>query len=615
PGSHRYRDWLIGVFADDMPYDEMIVHQLAADSSDPDNAGGNADAMGFLTLGRRFLNDLDITDDRIDVIGRGLQGLTVSCARCHDHKFDPIPTSDYYSLFGVLRSSRLSDDPGRPLMMVDRDKPRDHAILVRGQRGNRGEKAPRQFLTALRKPNEDRFREGSGRRELAQRIASADNPLTSRVMVNRVWKWLIGKALVRTPSDFGFRTPPPAIPEVLEDLATDFASDFRIKRLVRRIVHTRVYRSSTKSDPQTLQSDPDNHYLTRANRKRRDFESLRDSMLVVADHLNRQMGGPSVDITSGQPTPRRSLYAMIDRQNLPPLFRTFDFASPDTHSPGRYETTVPQQGLYLMNSPALQALAESVADAVRSDAPETAADQVRALFRRVLARDPSAGEMQMTGAFLDTPLEPFEAPVDPKTLWSYGLMDLPAKANERPRDFRKFPHFAEGRYRGAGEYPAPKPLGFAFLDAGSGHTAGDPKLGVVRRLTMPFDGVANIRGQLGHRSMRGDGVRMSIWAGSKRIMKLTAKANNRPEGPHRVALKKGQVIDFVASAGKDASFDSFFWRITVSLRADDGRTVNAMSQSDFAGPAASDKTPDEAADRLTQAAQVLLISNEFSFVD
>ncbi|NND98942.1 MAG: DUF1549 domain-containing protein, partial [Pirellulaceae bacterium] len=293
-GSERFRDWTIKAFAQDMPYDQMVLQQLAGDRTDPKNEAGNLDAMGFLTVGRRFLNGLDTIDDRIDVITRGLLAMTVTCARCHDHKFDPIPTTDYYSLFGVLQNSEAKVDGPSPLMMVDKNHTPDHPVLVRGQQGNHGPIAPRQFLTSLRQEDEPRFTDGSGRWELAQRIIDPDNPLTSRVMVNRIWGHLIGKPLVESPSDFGFRTPPPAVPEVLDDLSAEFATHWSVKRLVRRIVMTRIYQQSAASDATTIDRDPANEFLARANRKRRDFESLRDSMLWAADSLDLRLGGDPV---------------------------------------------------------------------------------------------------------------------------------------------------------------------------------------------------------------------------------------------------------------------------------------------------------------------------------
>ncbi|MEP6172162.1 MAG: PSD1 and planctomycete cytochrome C domain-containing protein, partial [Rhodopirellula bahusiensis] len=367
-GSHRYRDWVLKAFAEDMPFDEMVLHQLAGDRTDPKNESGNADAMGFITIGRKFLSNDDTLDDRIDVITRGLLGLTVSCARCHDHKFDPIPTLDYYSLYNVLNNSVPPEDldaAASPLMLVDRDKLRRQQVYVRGQRGNRGDDAPRQYLTAFRKSEEIPFETGSGRLDLAEKIISNENPLTARVYVNRVWGHLTGRPLVDSPSDFGFRTAAPAIPETLDDLAADFQSHWSTQRLMRRILSTRIYQQSSITDSKTLSLDPSNTSLARAERRRRDFESLRDCILVGAGQIDRQYGGESVEITSPTITPRRTLYAMINRQNLPGLFRTFDFASPDMHSPERYQTTVPQQALFLLNHSQLSSAALAAAREVK----------------------------------------------------------------------------------------------------------------------------------------------------------------------------------------------------------------------------------------------------------
>jgi len=393
-GSHRYRDWVIAAFASDMPYDEMLRHQIAGDRTDPTNEDGNLDAMGFLTLGRKYLNRLDVIDDRIDVITRGLLGMTVSCARCHDHKFDPIPTSDYYSLGGIIFSSEQPDDGPSPLMMVDKKRPIDSPVLIRGQLGRPGPVAPRQFLTALRRPDEPRFNDGSGRWELVQRITADDNPLTARVMANRLWMALIGKPLVETPSDFGFRTQPPAAPPILDDLASEFAERWSIKRTVRRIVLTRIYRQSASVDGASIAKDPDNRFLARANRKRLDFESMRDSVLCVAGSLDRSLGGEPVEITDAKPAVRRTIYAMIDRQNLPSVFRTFDFANPDAHSPGRYFTTVPGQALFLMNHPQIAELSRRTADRVRRDVTGIDAEAI-AMFHHVLQREPTEQEQRM----------------------------------------------------------------------------------------------------------------------------------------------------------------------------------------------------------------------------
>ncbi|MGI9470583.1 MAG: PSD1 and planctomycete cytochrome C domain-containing protein, partial [Rubripirellula sp.] len=468
-GSERFRDWTIRAFASDMPYDEMLRHQLSGDRTDPTNEDGNLDAMGFLTVGRKFLNPLDTIDDRIDVITRGLLGLTVSCARCHDHKFDPIPTSDYYALGGIIFSSEQPKEGVSPLMMVDKKNPIDSPVLIRGQVGNHGPVAPRQFLTALRKKDEPRFTDGSGRKELADRIVSARNPLTARVMVNRIWKHLIGKPLVDTPSDFGFRTESPAVAEVLDDLSAEFATHWSVKRIVRRIVLSRIYQQTAETSQDAIRKDPDNRFLARANRKRRDFESLRDSILFTADSLDRALGGEPVDITLDTPAFRRTVYAMIDRQNLPSLFRTFDFASPDTHSPGRYFTTVPQQALFLMNSRQMLDLARNAADRVRQNHGSSTSEALaKAMFLRVLGREPDARELASSESFLNQPAKVPESRFDARSAWSYGIGTVDEEG--RVTGFEPLKVFRDNRWQAGNQFPTESPYGHAFLSREDGHT-------------------------------------------------------------------------------------------------------------------------------------------------
>ena len=605
PGAYRYRDWVIAAFSGDMPYDSMIRHQIAGDRTDPDNAAGNLDAMGFLTLGRRFINPYDTADDRIDVITRGLLGMTVTCARCHDHKFDPIPTTDYYALLGVIDSSREVDDGPSPVMMVDKDEPRDQRVFVRGSPGNRGDVAPRQFLTALRRADEPRFSDGSGRVELAERIADPNNPLTARVMVNRVWQILIGRPLVNSPSDFGFRTEPPAVPGILDDLATDFATDFSIKRLVRRIVKTHVYRQQAMVVEPS--SDPANRYFTRANPRRRDFESMRDTMLAIASHLDHRIGGAASDITRDDPSPRRTVYAEIDRQNLPGMFRTFDFASPDTHSPGRYETTVPQQGLYLLNAPQTIQLSRWIADRAAGNA-----DPVGALFAAVLQRTPTPTERSMFENFVRESTRPVDPPIDTRWSWQYGMARTEGD-NLNVDSFEPLSVIAQDKYQYADEMPTDGPAGYAQLTRVGGHTPRRSGMAVVRRLRSPAAGRLVVRMQLQHTSDNGDGVRFAMHVDGKQQFQRHVQSAKQPYGPQSVQVDAGSLVDFAADNFRNDNSDGFRWTITATLRTDDGRVIDIQSEKDFT--TGSRPPAVEPPSRLAQAAQVLLMSNELAFVD
>ncbi len=386
----------------DRPYDEFLRYQLAADALCAERPQDLA-AMGYLTLGRRFLNNRhDIIDDRIDVVTRGWMGLTVTCARCHDHKYDPIPIADYYSLYGVFASSEEPGGEPSALRLVDRSEPESAHVFIRGNPNNRGAEVPRQFLQVLSGDNRQPFRQGSGRLELAQAIASRDNPLTARVMVNRVWGQLFGSYLVDTPSDFGTRSESPRLLPVLDGLAVEFMQhDWSLKWLIREMVTSAVYQQASLDRPAAAQIDPENRTYWRMNRRRLDFEALRDAVLQVSGQLQCEpIGGPSQEITGEHPSPRRTLYAFIERQNLPGLFRSFDVASPDTHAPKRFQTTVPQQALYLMNSPFLLDQSRAVAQRVLAATAADTESRVRGMYRQVLGRDPSPQELTLAQQFL-----------------------------------------------------------------------------------------------------------------------------------------------------------------------------------------------------------------------
>ncbi len=401
PNAYRYRDWVVGALNDDMPYDRFLVDQIAADRLTQPSDRGRLAAMGFLTVGRRFLNNPhDIIDDRLDVLMRGTMALTVTCARCHDHKYDPIPTRDYYSLYGVLASTVEPAEPSDVMTLADAATPVVPHVFVRGNPGNPGDAVPRQFLSLLAGENRQPFNSGSGRLELARAIASPDNPLTARVIVNRVWQHYFDAPLVRTPSDFGLRSEPPSHPDLLDHLARSLiSSGWSLKSLHRTILNSAAYRQASLQRAEGQAVDPENRLLWRMNRKRLDFESLRDALLAASGQLDGTLGGPAVEITTTPWTTRRTLYGLIDRQNLPSLFRTFDFASPDAHSPLRHSTTVPQQALYMMNSPFVADQTRHLAARVRQVSSDNRAG-IEQLYRLAFSRLPSDQELALGLEFL-----------------------------------------------------------------------------------------------------------------------------------------------------------------------------------------------------------------------
>jgi mono/diheme cytochrome c family protein len=648
--SYTYRDYVVRAFNDDKPYDHFLIEQIAADKLQLGEDKRSLAALGFLTLGRRFLNNQnDIIDDRIDVVSRGTLGLTVACARCHDHKFDPIPTKDYYALHGVFASSEepgelpllgpLKDSPdyqdylkqkakieteseeyelkeiaqfiselrqhvgeyllaaheagqlkdqskfdtfagerkvnpavlrrwmseldarskkpdpifqpwfelaklpeadfatnakpiaakwpaeqpsinpivlktlpadalnslkvvadaytklfkdidaewksalesakkatnaaptsfadadrealrqflyaeGTPLVLpraeaetllarklgegtapfrnriealnwthpgaparamalVDRPNPGNSHVLKRGNPSNPGEEAPRHFLEVLSATNPAPLTNGSGRLELARAIASPENPLTARVYVNRIWLHHFGEGLVNTPGDFGVRTEEPVYRALLDYLATTFVEQgWSTKALHRMILLSATYQQSSEAQPAELKADPDNRLLTHVNRQRLDFEALRDTLLELSGKLDLKVGGLPVEIDTEPFATRRTLYGLIDRQNLPAVFRTFDFANPDVSNQGRFHTTVPQQALFLMNSPFVIEQAKGVARRPEIAKAGNAEEKIQALYRLILQRAPQKAELELGEKFIaqkpDSKLSPLE---------------------------------------------------------------------------------------------------------------------------------------------------------------------------------------------------------------
>lgn len=287
--------------------------------------------------------------------------------------------------------------PARAMILIDRERPVEPVVFLRGDPARRGDPVPRRFPQVLGGSREEPFAHGSGRLDLARSIVSPDNPLTARVIVNRVWQHHFGAGLVRTASDFGARSDPPSHPELLDHLAATLMRDgWSLKELHRSIMLSAAYRQQSLDRPECRGADPENRLLWRMNRRRLEFEPMRDAMLFVAGRLDPALNGRPVNIEE-QPYPnRRTVYALVDRNNLPGLFRTFDFPTPDTSSPERPVTAVPQQVLYGMNSPFVQEMAASIA--ARPELQSASSEQRLALlFRLVLGREPDA----IQGALLD----------------------------------------------------------------------------------------------------------------------------------------------------------------------------------------------------------------------
>ncbi|HTU24333.1 MAG TPA: PSD1 and planctomycete cytochrome C domain-containing protein [Pirellulales bacterium] len=613
PNAYKYRDWVVRALNDDMPYDQFLVQQIAADRLPEPNPGTLA-ALGFLTVGRRFLGNVaDTIDDRLDTLCRTTMGLTISCARCHDHKFDPIGIKDYYSLYGVLDSTVEPKEPADLMTLADGPNPHNVRVFLRGSSHNLGDEAPRQFLPCVAGDKLRPFTQGSGRLELAQAIASRDNPLTARVMVNRVWLNFFGAGLVRTPSDFGRRSDPPTHPELLNFLAWRFMEEgWSLKKLHRLIVLSSTYRQSSHETEEMRRRDPSNLLLGRMSRRRLDLEAMRDSLLAAAGTLDAAVGGPAVDMFSEPFTHRRTIYGQIERQNLPGLFRTFDFASPDTHNAQRFTTTVPQQALFLLNSPFVNEQARALAGRSDVQSQADARGRVVQLYRCVLGREPIEAEIQPAVEFATT-----GGPTTSPTVWRYGYGEWDPAARKL-QSFDELPHWTGTAWQGGKELPDPA-LNYLQLYAEGGHP-GVANRAIVRRFVVTQPGVAKIEAVLKHERPEGDGVEAHILVGERGdVGRWVAHNGQIGTNVADLAVKPGDTIDFVAVCRANNGFDRFAWKPVVRLMpatADAGSAAGGASLevvwdagSGFHGPVPG---PLDVWQRL---AHTLLLTNEFMYLD
>ncbi len=288
--------------------------------------------------------------------------------------------------------------------IVREGKARDLNLFVRGDVKNKGPIVKRHFLSVLCEGKPKPFTKGSGRLELAERIASKDNPLTARVIVNRVWALNFGRPLVGTPSNFGKLGQRPTHPKLLDDLAVRFMENgWSLKWLQKEIVLSATYRQSSNANPKVLKADAANELLGRMNRRRLPVESWRDAMLSVCGKLERKIGGESMDPQNPKEA-RRTLYSKVSRLDLNPMLATFDFPDPNAHSAQRAKTTTPLQKMFVLNSPFMVQRADELAarlmKAVPGQTSKDIEDRVKLAYQLLYAREPSEQELRLGVRFV-----------------------------------------------------------------------------------------------------------------------------------------------------------------------------------------------------------------------
>ncbi len=498
-------------------------------------------------------------------------------------------------------------------------------MFRRGNPKTPGPEVPRAFLTLLTQGTVQPFQHGSGRLELARQVISRDNPLTARVLVNRVWAWHFGQGLVRTPSDFGVRADIPSHPDLLDWLAARFMEHgWSLKYLHRLILSSAAWQqqssAKTSHDTQQWQTagqvDPENRLLWRMMPHRLTFEEYRDAVLLTSGQLDRTAYGRPVDLLTGSRPARRSVYGFIDRRFFPGVLRVFDVANPDMHVAQRRQTTVPQQALFFMNHPfVLQCARELSATSASPEGPQTqptAADdrqRVVRLFQQVLQREPTEAEIQESLAFVDTARRAKRPAVRPQVLcWSYlyGQYD---EAEQRVGHAVPLPHFTGSAWQGGHDWPDSR-LGWVRLTAQGGHPGNDLKHACIRRWTAPADMTVDVRSAVHHDAQPGDGIRAFIVHSTGGCL-ASAAVHSRQVAldVSQVDVRTGDTLDFIVDIGDGLGHDQFRWHITLSDVAESTSDETWDSENDFHGPVEQPLTPWE------QLTHVLLCSNEFQFVD
>jgi mono/diheme cytochrome c family protein len=490
PEARLYRDWVINAFERDMPYDRFLKEQIAGDllpAADEQSHWNQTIATGYLAIARRHES---YVADSVDNLGYAFLGLSVACARCHDHKFDPIPTRDYYAIQGIFSSTRypmpgaehlryqrdfvyrdpkaassqealdferqlkpLADslfaiqrlpyfDDILPLLQARRKElfkmapkfemayavsegtPANSPIMRYGDPKNPDGVAERGFLQILggQKLAPEVAARQSGRLQMAEWLGAADNPLTARVMVNRIWQGHFGRGIVETPNDFGTRGSPPTNPELLDYLASRFVeSGWSMKALHREIMLSRAYRLSSAVIPANAKIDGANTYLWRQERRRLEAEQIRDSMLAISGLLDTTPAGDHpfppkhewdysvhVPFHADYPSDRRTVYLMVQRVKQHPYLSMFDGSDPNNSTAFRTATITPLQALYFMNGKFVSRCASRMADThVQGAAVSPAA--VETLFPAMWGRPAAQPEIDQSLAFLDQAAKSYAA--------------------------------------------------------------------------------------------------------------------------------------------------------------------------------------------------------------
>ncbi len=481
PEAYRYRDYVIKSFNQDKPFNQFIIEQLAGDLLPSENLEKSREqtiASGFLSVGPKMLacDDpdkmrRDIVDEQLDTTGRAFMGMTFGCARCHDHKFDPISIEDYYGLAGIFMSTKtltkytvvaelhhfdmstqevkeqhkkisniekkksekgISEENKKKLdeeisaLKKNLDKPyeimsvteyptEDLRVHLRGDYQTLGNTVPRRLPPALAGMVQPQMPSSqSGRLELARWIASDQNPLTSRVIVNRIWRWHFGRGIVSTPDNYGELGERPSHPDLLDHLALQFIhSNWSIKSLHRLIMNSATYQQSSSSNEMARKKDPDNKLFARWKIRRLESESIRDSVLSKSKLLDLKGGGSMLSakkhkyanrgkLSEHIKSNKRTIYLPVMRSSGYDGQNAFDFPDPALLNGNRKSSTVTPQALFLMNSDLIHRSSTSLANIILEQSEKSIQEKIKWTIYHLLSRPAEDKEIQIASEFLNS---------------------------------------------------------------------------------------------------------------------------------------------------------------------------------------------------------------------
>ncbi len=480
PNIWRYRDWVINAFNSDMPYTQFVAEQLAGDEV-PNRTEQSVVATGMIRAGTwndepNDPNDYLYTrlEDMVHTTTSAFLGLTVKCARCHEHKFDPIPQNDYYRIASFFWAGHMGQaNQGGPTTKAlgyeaygwtdKSSNPPPIRLLLNGERHKPGPEIAPGFLSAVNAldkplaPPPPGSKTTQRRLQFARWITNEQNPLTARVMVNRLWLQHFGQGLVRSPNNFGFKGELPTHPGLLDWLASEFMRPtvdagpaWTLKRIHKLIMTSSTYRQRSVHPHETQYSQRDflNRNLWKFNRRRISSESLRDAMLAVGGRLNMRMGGPSFypgmsaealeglsrkagdwKSSPADERSRRSIYMMTKRSRLLPLMTTFDFSDTTASCGQRDVTTVAPQALALLNNQFTHAQSEALAKRLAGHAAGTV-EQVKLAWQLAFGRNPSDGELGQAENHLHEQRQHFDGRNNPGHLALASLCHVLLNCNE-----------------------------------------------------------------------------------------------------------------------------------------------------------------------------------------